>query len=76
MASCDASFSVPPSKGGSNDQTKNTDQELNKIRQAHHELKVKVASNNIQIKALEQSEIKAREFKDKLAGRVKKRNYD
>ena len=25
MASCDASFSVPPSKGGSNDQTKNTD---------------------------------------------------
>ena len=23
MASCDASFSVPPSKGGSNDQTKN-----------------------------------------------------
>ena len=25
MASCDASFSVLPSKGGSNDQTKNTD---------------------------------------------------
>lgn len=47
-----------------------TKDELNKIKQANIELQEKVTSNNIKIKALEESEIKAREFKDRLAAKV------